>query len=126
MKALNFLIIGLLMSLLATSAVADDGHVLRHVVSFKYKETASEADIKKVTDAFVELKTKIPTIQKLEWGVNNSKEGHNKGCTHAFILTFKSEKDRDDYIVHPAHKAFGGVVGPVLADVFVIDFWAHE
>jgi len=37
-------------------------------------------------------------------------------------VTFKSEKDRETYITHPDHKAFGKVLGPVLEDVFVIDF----
>ncbi|HON00590.1 MAG TPA: Dabb family protein [Acidobacteriota bacterium] len=26
---------------------------------------------------------------------------------------------------HPAHKAFGQVLQPILEDVFVIDFWAE-
>jgi len=59
-------------------------------------------------------------------GTNVSKETRNKGCTHGFILTFKSETDRDTYIDHPAHKEFGKLVGPVLDDVFVIDFWAKD
>lgn len=61
-----------------------------------------------------------------EWGTNVSKETRNKGCTHGFILTFKSESDRDTYFDHPAHKEFGKIVGPVLDDVFVIDFWAKD
>ena len=36
-----------------------------------------------------------------------------------------SEKDRDAYLPHPEHKAFGKVLGPVMDDVFVIDFWSH-
>ncbi len=99
---------------------------LRHVVAFKFKETATAADIAKVEEAFKGLKSKISQISKLEYGLNNSPEKHNKGCTHAWILTFKSEKDRDDYLVHPDHKEFGKLVGPVLADVFVVDFWAKE
>jgi len=43
-----------------------------------------------------------------------------------FFLTFRSEKDRDDYLVHPDHKAFGALVGPLVADVFVVDFWARD
>ena len=43
-----------------------------------------------------------------------------------WVLAFKSEKDRDDYLVHPDHKAFGKLVGPVLEDVFVIDYWARK
>lgn len=99
---------------------------LFHVVSFKFKENASKEDIQKVVDAFGALKKKIPAIQSYEWGTNVSPEKHDKGFTHAFILTFNNEKDRDAYLVHPDHKAFGGIVGPVLADVFVVDFWSHK
>ena len=115
---------------LTVSAVAADAEKksgkLYHVVAFKFKDSASKADIKKVEDAFRDLKGKISQIQSLEWGTNVSPEKHDKGFTHGFVLTFKTEKDRDDYLVHPDHKKFGGIVGPVLADVFVIDFWAKE
>lgn len=126
-----FLLVGMAVSLSLTAMAADHAEGikkqnLRHVVAFKFKETASEADIQKVVDAFRDLKTKIPTIVSLEWGTNNSPEGKNKGCTHAFILTFHSEKDRNDYLVHPAHKEFGKLAGPFFADVFVFDFWAQN
>jgi len=99
---------------------------LLHVVSFKFKPEAGKGQIDGVVSAFRDLKKKIPAIQEFSWGTNVSPEKHDKGFTHAFILSFKSEKDRDDYLVHPDHKAFGKIVGPVLADVFVIDYWAQE
>jgi hypothetical protein len=118
--------VAIAISAMAADAGAKKGKSLRHVVAFKFKETASKEDIKKVEDAFRDLKKKISAIVGYEWGTNNSPEKHNKGCTHGFILTFHSEKDRDDYLVHPAHKDFGKLVGPLLDDVFVIDFWAQE
>jgi hypothetical protein len=99
---------------------------LYHVVSFKFKDTATKEQIKEVEDAFRDLKKKIKEIQSYEWGTNVSPEKHDKGFTHAFILSFKSDADRDTYLVHPAHKAFGKQLGPILADVFVIDFWAEK
>jgi len=99
---------------------------LQHVVSFKFKSTATAQDLKKVEEAFQGLKQKIPQIVSLEWGTNVSKEKKDKGFTHCFILTFKSEQDLEAYIVHPEHKAFGKIVGPLLDDVFVIDFWAKS
>jgi hypothetical protein len=99
---------------------------VEHVVSFKFKPTASAADIKKVEDAFRALKDKIPEIVSFEWGTNVSKENRDKGFTHCFILSFKSEKDRDNYINHPEHEKFKAIVGPVIADVFVIDFLARK
>ena len=99
---------------------------LRHVVAFKFKESATKEDIKKVEDAFRALKGKINQIKGYEWGINNSPEKLNQGATHGFILTFDSEKDRDAYLVHPAHKEFGKLVGPLLDLAFVIDFWGQE
>lgn len=100
--------------------------MLRHVVAFKFKESATKDQIEKLVKAFRGLKKKIPQIVSFETGTNNSPEGFNKGCTHGFILTFNSEKDRDDYLVHPDHKEFGKLVGPIVDDVFVIDFWANK
>jgi hypothetical protein len=99
---------------------------LRHVVAFKFKGTTSKQEIKQVEESFRALKKKIPQIKAFEWGLNNSPEKHDKGFTHGFILTFKSEKDRDAYLPHPAHKEFGKLVGPLLDDVFVIDFWVQH
>jgi hypothetical protein len=128
MKTLTLtLIVGLIGSLfgIAADAPAND-RKLRHVVAFKFKDTATKEKIKEVEDAFRALKGKIPQIVSYEWGTNISPEKLDKGFTHGFILTFKNEKDRDAYLVHPDHKKFGELVGGVLTDVFVIDFWAKE
>ena len=125
-KLIATLILGLILSVAAAERAATSAAKLRHVVAFKFKQSATNEQIKQVEDAFRDLKKKIKEIQDYEWGTNVSKETHNKGCTHGFILTFKSETDRDTYIDHPAHKDFGKLVGPVLDDVFVIDFWAKE
>ena len=120
------LTLGLALSIFAADRASTSATKLRHVVAFKFKQTASNEQIKQVEDAFRDLKNKIKEIQDYEWGTNVSKENHNKDCTHGFVLTFKSESDRDTYIEHAAHKEFGKLVGPVLDDVFVIDFWAKN
>ncbi len=99
---------------------------LVHVVAFKFKPTATQLEIDALVDAFRALPGKVKQIASFEWGTNVSPEQHDKGFTHAFILTFKSDKDRDEYLVHPDHKAFGKLVGPVVADVFVVDYWASK
>jgi hypothetical protein len=124
MKIMTSLICAGLLLGLATAAEAAEK--LQHVVCFKFKTAAKPEEIKKVEDAFVKLKQDISQIAGFEWGTNVSKEKRDKGFTHCYVLSFKSEKDLDTYINHPQHKAFGGVVGPVLDDVFVIDFWAKD
>ena len=108
----------------ADSATRTKGKVkkIRHVVCFKFKEDATDAQIRKVEKAFAGLKKKIPEIKGLEWGVNNSPEGLNKGFTHCFIVSFADEKGREIYLPHPDHKAFVEILKPILDDVFVIDF----
>lgn len=96
---------------------------LQHVVLFKFKPDATPAKVQEIVDAFNALPGKISEIKKYQWGTNNSPEKHDKGLTHAFILTFNSAQDRDTYLVHPAHKDFGKIVGPWLADVTVVDFF---
>jgi hypothetical protein len=97
-----------------------------HVVSVKFKEGTSPEQIQAVERAFSQLKTKIPFVQTLHWGTNVSPENKNKGFTHCFVLTFASAKDRDAYLIDPAHKAFGQLAGPVFGDIFVIDFVAQD
>ena len=97
---------------------------LRHFVCFKYKEGVSKDKIAEVEKAFVGLEKKIADIKGFEKGTNNSPEGLNKGFKHCYLITFDSEKGRDNYLVHPEHKKFVELVGPVIEDVFVVDYWA--
>lgn len=100
--------------------------LLRHVVLFKFKDTSSAADIKKVEDAFRALPAQIKQIKSFEWGMNNSPENLNQGFTHCFFVSFISEKDRGIYLPHPAHQAFVEVLKPHLDKVLVIDYWAGK
>ena len=127
---LAMVLVGILPTICAFAAdakgAASGGKELNHVVLIKFKEGAGEDQIKKVEQAFAALKEKVPGVLSLKWGMNVSPENKNKGFTHAFVLTFGSDKDRDAYLVHPAHKDFGKVLGPVVGDVLVIDFWSRE
>lgn len=129
MKTLLLLLCSLLVPVSFSAVAAEkpaNATKLLHVVSLKFKATATPQQISHVVDAFRDLKKRIPGIEDLEWGTNVSPEKHDKGFTHGFILTFGNEKDRDAYLVHPEHKAFGKLLGPILDDVFVIDLWAQR
>jgi hypothetical protein len=97
---------------------------VRHVVIFKYKPGATEAQIREVTAAFRALKSKIPGILTFEHGVNNSPEGKNLGFTHVYLLTFENTQARDTYLPHPEHRKFGELLGQlgILEDAFVVDY----
>lgn len=97
-------------------------NTVQHIVLFKFKSETTPEKVKEIITAFEALPSKISQIKDLKWGTNNSPENHAHGLTHAFILTFDNEKDRDAYLPHPAHKAFGGIVGPWIDELTVVDF----
>lgn len=97
---------------------------LRHVVLFKFKDSATTENIKKIELAFSALESKIDEIEEFEWGINNSPENLNKGFTHSFLITFNSEEAREIYLPHPSHQEFVNLLQPYLEDVLVLDYWA--
>ena len=100
--------------------------MLRHVVLFKFKDDATPDQVKQVENAFRKLPSEIKEIKDFEWGTNNSPENLNQGLTHCFFLSFNSEEDRNAYLPHPAHKAFGAILKPYLDKVVVVDYWVKD
>ena len=125
MKRILILLLVLIAMKTETNAQTSE-KLLRHVVLFKFKETSTAADIKKVEDAFRALPSKITAIKALEWGTNNSPENLAQGFTHCFFVSFASEKDREIYLPHPDHKAFGQVLRPHLDKVLVIYYLTEK
>jgi hypothetical protein len=121
-----FLFLTIFIATMTVANAQNSEKVLRHVVLFKFKDTSTPDDVKKVEDAFRALPSKISTIKSLEWGTNNSPENLNQGFTHCFFVSFANEKDRSDYLPHPAHKEFGTILRPHLDKVLVIDYWAAK
>ena len=105
---------------------SEGSRVLRHVVMFKFKDGTSSQQIKEIEDAFRALPDKIDAICDFEWGTDVSVENLQQGITHCFLVTFRSEADRAEYLPHPAHKEFGKILGPHLDKVLVVDYWAEK
>ena len=127
----------LLLGLMLTGAVALAGcasnaertgsaGVMRHVVLLKFKEDANSEQIRSVETEFRALKSRIPSVQSLEWGTNVSPEGLAQGFTHCFFVTFADAKARDAYLPHQAHQDFVTILRPVLDKVLVIDYVSKD
>ena len=99
---------------------------LRHVVLFKFKQETPPEQIEALENAFRALPHAIDEVFNLEWGTDVSVENLAQGFTHCFLLTFQSEKDRDTYISHPAHKAFVAMLQPHLEKALVVDYMAKK
>jgi hypothetical protein len=109
----------------ATAATPPAARLLRHVVLFKFKDSATPADVTRIVEAFRGLPGKIDAIKGFEWGTDVSPEGKAQGLTHCFVVTFADEAGRDAYLPHPAHKEFVALVGPQIDKLCVVDFWAQ-
>jgi quinol monooxygenase YgiN len=107
------------------AAPPTEGKLLRHMVMFQFKADAKPEQVDTVVKAFAALPSKIKEIHAFEWGTNNSPEGLNKGLTHCFLVTFKSEEARAAYLPHPAHQEFVTLLKPILQEVTVVDYWTE-
>ncbi|CCX30053.1 hypothetical protein FPQ18DRAFT_356853 [Pyronema domesticum] len=110
-----------------------------HLVLFRFKldnnnpAITSDEQNQQITSAcnsFLELKEKCvnpetmePYLLDVRGGKDCSPEGIQGGITHAFVVEFAGESDRDYYLKHdPAHLAFVEMVGNIVEKVQVIDF----
>lgn len=115
--------LALLLSAMTTLATAADAPY-RHVVFFKFKDSATPAEVQGIENAFIELTKKVNTVTGFEWGTNVSPEGLNDGFTHCFLVTFKDKAGLDVYLPHPEHAAFVAKLKPILDKACVLDFVA--
>ncbi len=100
--------------------------LLRHVVLFGFKETATPEQVRAIEVAFRALPGKIEEVHDFEWGTDVSVENIARGYTHCFFLTFLDEAARNVYLDHPDHQAFGHLLRPHLGQVLVFDYWAER
>lgn len=107
----------------ATLQAPPEGSV-RHIVVFRFREDATEAQIEQLTEAFRGLQHSIPGILAFEHGRNHSPEGQDQGFDHVYTITFESAEARDIYLPHPEHQAFGRTLGElgIHEAVFVVDY----
>ena len=100
--------------------------VLRHVVLFAFKDSATAEQIGEVERAFCGLSGKIEEIHQFEWGTDVSVENLSQGYTHCFLVTFLAEADRNTYLPHPAHQEFVALLEPHLEKALVFDYWSRK
>lgn len=123
MKMLHILAAALFLTMTTLSA-ADAPY--RHVVFFKFKDSASPEQVQGIEKAFAELAGKIDTVKGFEWGTNVSPEGLNDGFTHCFLVTFADKAGLEVYLPHAEHQAFVSKLKPLLDKVCVLDYTAQK
>ncbi len=96
--------------------------MIRHVLLISFQSSVTQATIDDIQLLFEEIPQKIEGVLAVEWGLNNSPEGLNKGYTHCVVMTFSDEAGRQNYLPHPEHVALKAVLIPALEDIVVFDY----
>ncbi|OJJ45056.1 hypothetical protein ASPZODRAFT_70217 [Penicilliopsis zonata CBS 506.65] len=103
---------------------------ITHLVLFQFVAGTSAATIKDVCARMLALKEQCldpisqkPYILGSSGGIDNSIEGKQYGITHAFVVEFASEDDREYYVRRdPVHAAFVKSLDGVVEKGQVVDF----
>ncbi|WP_225197760.1 MULTISPECIES: Dabb family protein [Gluconobacter] len=119
---------------------APDWHVgpVRHMVMFRYTKDSTTAQRAEVSGRFLHLVQDSrrmdgkQVVASIETGFQSSGEGADAGLQQAFLVTFRSEGDRNYYVgkpvvtdpafFDPAHEAFKEFAAPYLEKVVVFDY----
>jgi hypothetical protein len=113
--------------------------VIRHIVLFRYKVSVTNSGKAEAKNRFLTLKTLAKRdgqtyIVSIDTGDNISGENTDQGLEQGFIVTFRSQGDRNYYVgrpvvtnsnfYEPTHQAFKDFVGPLLDQngALVFDF----
>jgi hypothetical protein len=99
---------------------------LKHALFLKFKESATDDEVKAAEEALAKLPSQCDTIKAFEWGKNNSSEKHDEGFTHCFMFTFDDVEGLKSYASSPAHKAVVEKVLAVAEKGRILDFWTKE
>jgi hypothetical protein len=89
--------------------------MIRHIVLFKFKETAegkTKSENLLAFKALLEaLPAQIPQIRYQQVGINSEKAS-SENYDLALISDFESLEDLQQYIIHPSHVAVGNFSKP--------------
>lgn len=111
--------------------------IIRHIVLIRYKESVTDAQKQVATERFMNLantarRNNEPYVISIETGHQNSLEHLDQNLQQAFIVTFKSEGDRNYYVGSPiitdpeyidaSHEDFKKFITPLLVEDGVIVF----
>ncbi len=96
--------------------------MIRHILLIKFKSTATTNEINELRASFKSMPSKIDGVHSVEWGLNNSPEGKNKGYTHIVLMNFEDETGRENYLPHPEHDELKKIFRPILEDLVVFDY----
>lgn len=93
---------------------------VQHIVWLRFNDGVAEGERMAALDAIAGLQGRIDGIEGIQTGADFS--GRGGGFTHAAIVTMRDRAVLDAYGPHPAHKEVQARLGPIVAELRVVDF----
>tara|TARA_Y100001936_G_C15714803_1_gene477877 strand:- start:262 stop:630 length:369 start_codon:yes stop_codon:yes gene_type:complete len=117
-----YLLLFLIPVFLFSQEIQKDKIVLVHIVLLKFKDKVDTGLFE--NESYKYLST-IEGVNNFLFSKNISQEGKSKGFTHALVMQFNSEFDRDSvYLPHPKHLTFAKKYWADNVEDFVVyDYW---
>ena len=117
-----FLLLFIIPVFLFSQEMKKNKKAMVHVVLLKFKD---KADIDLFGNESYKYLSTIEGVNNFLFSKNISPEGKSKGFTHALVMQFNSEFDRDSiYLPHPKHLTFGKKYwGDNVEEFVVYDYW---
>lgn len=95
--------------------------MIRHVVMFRFKQEATDAQKRAIAENLTRLPGKIDVIRRYEFGPDAGLSEGNFDFT--VVADFDSEDDYRSYAAHPDHQALiADHIRPVLAERSAVQY----
>lgn len=94
--------------------------MLRPILLIRFIDDAISMSIRRGRAVFLHIPEQGEGVQAVESG-DDSPEGKNAGFTHAVLMTCRDEAARLRDLPHPAYKALGAILTPLLPAIIVLD-----
>ncbi|KAL4188178.1 hypothetical protein AMTRI_Chr09g42800 [Amborella trichopoda] len=90
----------------------------RHTVLAKFKENT---DLSVILGELQELVSKLDFVKSYEWGTAQEGKRH-QGFTHVFVITFFDANGLEEYVAHPAHRAYAIKFVEAVENLIILDY----
>ena len=94
--------------------------MVKHIVMFNFKDENKEENIKKAKEMLLALLRRVPSLKKMEVGVNFSTE--ERAMDLSIYTEFEDKEGLDAYAIHPQHLEVVAFIKTVVTGSKVSDY----
>ena len=94
--------------------------MIKHIVMFDFKDEKKEENIKKAKEMLLALLESVPSLKKMEVGLNFSQE--ERAMDLSIYTEFDNKSGLEEYAVHPKHLEVVAFIKSVVSGSKVSDY----